>query len=471
VASHLKKLGGEALVYGLGQVSGRAVQFLLVPILTRALAPDAYAISELVVAYSQTLVLVLVLGMDGALARFFYQEPDRDARIRMVSTSFGLRVVLSIAAALVLVMLVPRLSEPLTGSGAYAKYLAIGAVTLPFTLTMLFANDVLRVTFQPWKFIALNVAQTILTTSLALWWVLGLHVGVIGVLYARLAADAACSLLGLVLIRRTLKWRFSRDALKRMLAYGLPIVPGALAFGVLMGADRYALQRTRSLEEVAVYAVGIKFFAVMSMVISAFHLAYGPFAFALANKPEASRVYSRVMSLFVAAASTAALGLALFAGDVLLWAVPAAYRPAAALVPWLAFAAAAHGLYSVASIGVSLSLKTHLLIWTTSIAALAACGAHAFMTPRWGPPGAAAATFIGYATSAVLTYGVAQRAHPLPYRAGLTGALFVTGLLLALFVPVATSVIALKLLVVAVYATIAAVTCGTVGHSAARLED
>lgn len=471
MASHLKKLGGEALVYGLGQVSGRAVQFLLVPILTRALVPDAYAISELVVAYSQTLVLVLVLGMDGALARHFYHEPDRAARIRMVSTSFVFRMALATLATLVLATLVPRLSEPLTGSSVYAKYLLIGAATLPFTLTMLFANDVLRVTFQPWKFITLNVAQTVLTTGLALWWVLGMHVGVIGVLYARLAADGTCALLGLALIRHNLRWEFSRDALKRLLAYGLPIVPGALAFGVLMGADRFALQRTRTLEEVAVYAVGAKFFAVMSMVLSAFHLAYGPFAFALANKPEAGGVYSRVMSLFVAVASTAALALALFAGDVLAWAVPPAYRAAASLVPWLAFAAVAHGLYSVSSIGVSLSLKTHLLIWTSIVAALAACAAHALMTPRWGPPGAAAATWIGYSTAAVLTYVVAQRAHPLPYRAGLAATLFVTGFLLALFVPMATPSIVLKLLALGAFATVAAVTCGTVGRSATRTGD
>ena len=41
----LKKLSAESLVYGLGQVSGRAVNLLLVPVLTRALlkqqAPQA----------------------------------------------------------------------------------------------------------------------------------------------------------------------------------------------------------------------------------------------------------------------------------------------------------------------------------------------------------------------------------------------------------------------------------------------
>ena len=47
----LKRLTGESLVYGLGQVSGRAVQLLLVPVLTRALLPGQYGVSETLIAY------------------------------------------------------------------------------------------------------------------------------------------------------------------------------------------------------------------------------------------------------------------------------------------------------------------------------------------------------------------------------------------------------------------------------------
>ena len=38
-------------------------------------------------------------------------------------------------------------------------------LALPFTLLVLFANDVLRVTFQPWKFIVLNLCQTVTVTG------------------------------------------------------------------------------------------------------------------------------------------------------------------------------------------------------------------------------------------------------------------------------------------------------------------
>src|SRR5439155_4897367 len=159
----------------------------------------------------------------------------------------------------------------------------IGAATLPFTLLVMFGNDVLRVTFQPWKFISLNLVQTVLTTAMALYFVLARHAGVVGVLYGRLIGDGAASLLALVLIRHSLAPRFSRATLRRMLGYGVPLIPASFAFGLIAGMDRYFMQRTRTLEEVGVYAVALKFFAVVTIAASAFQLAYGPFAYVRAQ--------------------------------------------------------------------------------------------------------------------------------------------------------------------------------------------
>jgi O-antigen/teichoic acid export membrane protein len=412
----LKKLTGESLVYGLGAVGGRAVQLLLVPILTRALAPDAFGVGELVLAYSQTAALVLVFGMDGALARFFYQEPDRAARLRMTSTSFAFRLALVALVAVVGALAAGPLAERFVGGGVYRKYVLIGSLTLPFTLVVLYGNDVLRVTFQPWKFITLNIAQTVLVGGLSLWFVVGRGMGVAGMLYGRLAGDALCALLALVLVRHHLRPRFDGATLRRMLAYGAPTVPAAFCFGAITALDRYALQRFRGLDEVGVYGVAFKFFAVMSITVSAFQLAYGPFAFARAGAPGAPRLFARVFGAYVAGSSIAALAVGLFAPEVLAVLVPEGYRGAAGPALLLAFAAVALGAYTVASVGVALALRTPLLIGCAAGAAVVALAANLAWVPRHGPMGAAAATLAGYATAAILTYITAQRVQPMPYR-------------------------------------------------------
>jgi O-antigen/teichoic acid export membrane protein len=428
----LKRLTAESLVYGLGQVSGRAVQLLLVPILTRVLAREVYGVADLVLAYSQFAVMVLVFGMDGALVRFFYQEPDREARRRMVGSSLLFRLAISLAAAALLGLLAPALAPALMGSEAYLKYLRIGAATLTFTLLTLLAHDVLRVTFQPWKFIALSFAQTAVTAGATLALVLGRDLGVAGVLYGKLAGDAFAALLGLALMRHSLAPVLDRAVLGRMLAFGAPLVPAALAYGVVGAADRFFLQRHHGLAEVGVYAVAVKYFAVAMMGVAAFSLAFFPFAHARAAEPGAPRLYARVFSLYMAAACLLALLLSAFAPETLAIVVPPAYHGAAGPALLLTFAAVAYGAYYVACLGIQLSLQTAWLSWTAVAAALAAVAANMAWVPRWGVMGAAAATLLGNAVLAAATYGVAQSVHPLPFRGARLVLLFATALGLAL---------------------------------------
>ena len=455
----LKRLSGESLVYGLGQVSGRAVNLLLVPILTRVLLRQQYGVSELVTGYSASVLLVLVFGMDGALARFFYQQPDRGARVRMASSSFAFRVVTGAAVSLLLAALSGVLAEHVMGGAVYAKYLRIGALTLPFTLVTLWCNDLLRVTFQPWKFVALNVTQTALVAGLTLYLVLARGLGVAGVLYGKLAGDALASAFGIVLCRHHLRPRFDGAILRAMLRYGLPLVPVAFAYGVIGSLDRWSLQHFASLDEVGTYAVALKFFSVVTLGVSAFQLAFMPFAFARAQDPDAPRLYARVLGLYVAIATTGALAAGLLAPIGIRLLATRDYAGAARPALWLCFAAVAQGAYYVSALGINLSLRNALLGFAAGGAALIAAVANLWLVPRSGAEGAAVATFAGYASSAALTYAIAQRVHPLPYRGARLAALFASGVALgAVAVRVAPGGAAgafVRLAAVAMFATLA----------------
>ena len=426
----LKRLSRESMVYGLGQVSGRAVSLLLVPILTRVLLKQQFGVSELVTGYSASVLLVLVFGMDAALARFFYQQRDRAARVRMTSTSFAFRLTTGVTVSLVLAALAGPLASLLTGGQVYAKYLRIGALTLPFTLVVLWCNDLLRVTFQPWKYVALNVTQTVLVGGLTLALVLGRGLGVAGVLYGKWAGDAVAALLGIVLCRHHLRARFDGAILRTMLRFGLPLVPLAFAYGIISSVDRWSLQHYASLDEVGVYAVALKFFAVVTLGVSAFQLAFMPLAYSRAQDPDAPRLYARVLGLYVAVATAGALAVGLLAPLGIRLLATRDYAPAARPALWLSFAAVTQGAYYVAGLGVNLALRNALLGWSAAGAAAVAAVANLLLVPRLGAEGAAMATFLGYASSAVLTYLISQRVRPLPYRGARLAALFAAGVTL-----------------------------------------
>ncbi len=421
----IRRLSGDSLIYGGGQALAKAVNLLLVPVLTRVLLPQQFGVNELVVAYSQSLVLVLVFGMDGALVRFLYEQDDAAARVRMVSSSLAQRLGSGLAAAAVLWLAAVPVAEHALGGAVYAKYVRIGAVTLPFTLLTLFWSDVLRVTFQPAKFAALQVVQTVAIAAVTLYLVLVRDLGVAGVLYGRLAGDGLAALLGAVLGRHYTRGGFDRALLVRMLRYGAPLVPVAFAYGVIGFVDRYTLQHAASLDAVGIYGVAMRFFAVVTMGVSAFQLAFMPFAFAKVREPGAPAVIVRIASLYVAVAAWAALAAGLFAPEAVRLLAGPGYAGAARPALWLGFAAVAQGAYYVAALGVSLAL-------TAGASALAAWIANLALVPLLGGEGAAIATFVGYTLSAVLTYAVSQRHWPLPYRPGRLAAVFVGALVIGL---------------------------------------
>jgi O-antigen/teichoic acid export membrane protein len=163
------------------------------------------------------------------------------------------------------------------------------------------------------------------------------------------------------------------------------------------------------------------------MGVSAFQLAFMPFAFARAQDPDSPRLYARVLGLYVAVATGGALACGLLAPLGIRLLATRDYAAASRPALWLAFAAVAQGAYYVCALGINLSLKNALLGVSASGAALLAVAGNLLLVPRLGAEGAAMATFGGYAASASLTYLIAQRVHPLPYRGARLAALFAAG--------------------------------------------
>ncbi len=412
----LLKLTKDSVVYGLGQAVGRGLQMLLVPLFTRVFTPAEYGVIDVLALVTSIAAFLIVMGTDAALARFFYEPGDDLERRTLVSTLALWRLGLSLTVALVLWLAAPLLSRVVLASPDYVKYVRIAAWSLPFTVFVFFQNDVLRVTFQPWKFIALNVFDTVAVAGLSILFVVVMHRQVSGVLYARLVGDALAAVLGFVLIRHTLLPRFRRDLLRRALVYGMPLLPAAVAFWAISYADRWFLVRYADLAAVGVYAVAVKLGTLMMLLISAFQLAWGPFAYAHARDPHAGRLFARVLTIYVAVAGGLALLLGMVAPEVLGWLVPESYRGAAVPGTLLAFGVVAYGGYSVAGMGANLALRTEFQAWAALVAAVVTVALAALLVTPFRLIGVAFATLMGFAISAMLLYVLSQRVHPIPHR-------------------------------------------------------
>ncbi|HEV8480284.1 MAG TPA: oligosaccharide flippase family protein [Candidatus Eisenbacteria bacterium] len=416
-AGAIGRLAGDSVLYGLGTALGRVFQIALVPILTRVFSPAEYGVVDLVMTVSVLATMITVSGMDAALARSFYEAPDTEARRRKATTSALHRLVFGTLMGGLVVLFARPLSTVLLDSPSYVKYVRILGLAIPFSSFYLFANEALRVTFQPAKYIGLNALNMALVGALTLWFVLVLKYSVAGVFWARVLSDAITALAGLVLLRHTLTRRGGTLAdLKSMLAYGAPLLPVTFIYYVLTYADRQILLRFGMLASVGIYAVAVKVAAPLLIAVTAFQLAWGPSAFAAAERPDHPRVFSRVLDLYVAGATTLALVVGLLAPELVRLFAPRPYWGAAQATGLLALATVAQGAYQIAALGVNLARKNYWLIVTTGLAALVTVGLGILFVRPWGVTGVAWATLIGFSLSTIFLYLKSQSLRPFPYR-------------------------------------------------------
>ena len=106
MASRIKSLFRNLVIYGLGDVATSLVSFLLLPLYTRYLAPADYGVIAMLLTIEAVAKIVFRWGVDTAFMRLYFDCRDTASRQRLASTIFffllainGSLVLASVAAS------------------------------------------------------------------------------------------------------------------------------------------------------------------------------------------------------------------------------------------------------------------------------------------------------------------------------------------------------------------------------------
>jgi O-antigen/teichoic acid export membrane protein len=270
---------------------------------------------------------------------------------------------------------------------------------------------------RPRAYLAISALNVLTGLVLSLILLVGLRLGLTGVYVASTATNVVTFIWALRAVRGTLGIRFSRQRLREILVYGTPLVPIAVATWAIAVSNRLFIRAHSGLSDVGLFSSGSKVAQIMLLAVSAFVLAWGPFAYSIAEEPDAKRTYARVLTFYLAVIGWLALALSIFAPLILKIARPA-YAPAYQVVPPLTISFMLTGAYAIVAVGTSLSRKTIHISWTTIVAAVVALGLNAILPllPGLTLVGGALATMCGNLVSVGLVYCVSQRLYPIGYN-------------------------------------------------------
>jgi len=431
---HIRHLAGETIIYGIPGTVNRFIAIFLVPLYTRVFSPADYGVYGTLTSLTQLLGTFVVLGLDNASARWFYDTEDTGRRKSVIASWFWCQFLVSVVLALGLNLLAVPVARLLLGSADYAVPLRLALWVIPLMAFGRVLGNWMRYRRMPWMNVAYSVAASLAVVTGIILLVVVFQKGLAGLYQGQLLGWGITALAAVALFSSWIHPRhFSWKLLREMFAFGLPLVPAGLASWVTASSERVLMTMFRGATENGIYYAAVQISLGMALLTSAFQLAWGPFAFSILNEPGSPRVYSKVFSLYAFLGCWLALGMSLFAPLLLFIFTTPKYYGAASCVPFLVFGNLAMTATYIGVLGPSIEKKSGPIAVSIFIGAGLNLGLNLVLIPLWGKEGAALTTLLAYGAAAVYIFYRAQKIHPLPYRfRDALVCLAVAGLLIAL---------------------------------------
>lgn len=360
--------------------------------------------------------VLYIMGLNTAFIRFFTAEKERTGRETIFSTTILFLAGISFLASLCLWLAAAPVASLLFQDKMYALYIHMMAVILFVDTVTQFPLLILRALERSKRYATITVIRFMATVALNVYFVLLLRKGVEGVLLSNVLASFIIFLILLPLTFRYVKRSFSFSLLKKMMDFGLPLVPAVLCVLAIDLSDRYILEYFAGLEQVGIYSLGYRLGMIMTLFVSAFRIAWPPFLLTVAKQDNAKEIYARVLTYFLLTGALVFLGVTLYLKIILHLFVGEEYWEAAPVVPLILLSYLFYGTYVNFIVGMYIKKKTKPIPYVTGFAALINIILNFILIPRFGMMGAAWATLCAYISMALALFVLNKRVYPIEYE-------------------------------------------------------
>ncbi len=415
VAPGFRHLTRQSLIFGLGALTGKATGLVLLPIFTRVLSPDDYGRLDVLWSLGSGMAGVLLLGLDAAAVRLYFDQPDVRGRGRLLATWAVLLGAIAAVATIALLATGPTIGGLLFGSASAAGAGLVLALVVPAALVNHYALTGLRTTGQPAAYAAFTVA-TFAVYAIGILALLGLGQASVRTIMVAWGATLTLTGVGGVLrLRNRLHGGTSRRLAVGLLKYGLPLAP---ILAVTLGSDfihRTILLAAAGPAEVARLTVAIRFASVVTLAIVSFQLAWQPRVYAIGTSQLALSRIAIDSRRFVFGVTAVALIVAIASPIVVPIIAGESYRSSLPAMSWCLVAAVLAGVYAVVCTASSIAKRPADLTASAVVGVGVAIGANLVLAPTFGSAGTGASLAIGQLGAVIAIATVGRRRLPIPF--------------------------------------------------------
>lgn len=390
-----KRLINNTIIFFIGSLGSKFIQFFLVPLYTYALTTEQYGVTEIVLTASNVLMPVFSVSIADGLLRFGL---DKNLKKEDVLKNSMLIVLIGTILSIILAPLF-QLYSGLNHWIIYFLlilnlriYRDVFAINLKIhNKNMYFALDSIIYTFVLCAFSVLFL--TIFKMGIVGYFMSYIVANIISIIYLNIVGTP---------VRDLLKGKINKVLLHDLIVYSIPMIANGIAWWVITASDRFILQYFKGESSVGIYSVASKIPTLISTFSGVFMQAWIISAVTEFDEEREKQFYSKVFHKYYVAMFAAATCLISVVRIFMRFYVSPDFQIAWKYTPLLISGAIYSGMFAFYAGIYAAAKNSKNVTITTIIGATINIVLNCILIPYIGIQGAVIATYIAWMITTII---------------------------------------------------------------------
>lgn len=395
-----EKLFSNSIFYSLIGFLPVTIGFFTLPIMTRYLSPDEYAIFSMVAAFTTMISIAATFQIYSGVSRLFFDYKEEDKKIYFSTLFYSISLISSLVFILFLLYgdILVSILYPKANIKFY-PFFFISLIGIFFSLPIGITTAFFKVQQKGRQLLLISTISSLVSVAITLYLVVAEGLGATGGLIGSSSGAVISYFMHITFLRSNFVCKFKKQMFIENLKFGLPVIPHALGGYLFMYSDIIVLEKYVVISMIGIYAISNKFATLLKTVVNSFSSAFNPI-FMKSCKDSVSKGQELVTETTKSWFVILGIGYIIIChlGEHIIYLLtPTPYHQAALILPVLAISYVFRGVYIMLINTFYFKKVTKYLPIATLSSGILNVGLNILLIPHYGIWAAAITTAICFA--------------------------------------------------------------------------
>jgi O-antigen/teichoic acid export membrane protein len=359
----------DTAIYGLASTFNQLLKIITVPFIVRYYSKTDFATNDLLYTLMYLTLPFLFLGLDSAIARFYFEFSDSEKKKALVLFCFVVGLFLSFASMFILLKLEYIICYNFFKiEDAHNSFIVI-VITLPFLFITSFFTNLFKYNFLRKEYLIQTIGTAFITVILTFIFVVLFRLPIVYTLIAHLISRFLLSVIAIIHGYKMLGNSFQFTGMRAVVLFALPFAFTSIAGVLLPSIDKIIITNYLNLSYLATYVFALRITGILALPLKSFQTAWGPFSMSLFNTKSASFTYSKTLLFSTFILSLFCIWIMGFQKILIIILGSSKYSDSARVIPILSTIFLIQNIIGILGLGISLAKKPiyYIIIYITSL--------------------------------------------------------------------------------------------------------